>query len=92
MASAILTGRFIGKTYKEYRREFVEHFPYGKQIGNIPQKTCKHVPRPQNRFYWVWNMKNLEIRFQFLEIPKNMKKMLTKSLWKMDHTLFQTSS
>ena len=27
-----MTGRFIGKTYTEYRREFVEHFPYGKQI------------------------------------------------------------
>ena len=34
-ANAILTGRFIGKTYTEYRREFVEHFPYGKQIGKI---------------------------------------------------------
>ena len=35
MANAILTGTYIGKTYKEYRREFVEHFPYGKQIGKI---------------------------------------------------------
>ena len=30
-----MTGRFIGKTYTEYQREFVEHFPYGKQIGKI---------------------------------------------------------
>ena len=30
-----MTGRFIGKTYTEYRREFIEHFPYGKQIGKI---------------------------------------------------------
>ena len=30
-----MTGRFIGQTYEEYRREFVEHFPYGKQIGNF---------------------------------------------------------
>ena len=28
-------GRFIGKTYTEYQNEFVEHFPYGKQIGKI---------------------------------------------------------
>ena len=31
----MLTGRFIGTTYKEYQREFVEHFPDGKQIGKI---------------------------------------------------------
>ena len=30
-----MTGRFIGKTYTEYWREFVEHFPYGKQIGKM---------------------------------------------------------
>ena len=30
-----MTGTYIGKTYTEYRREFVEHFPYGKQIGKI---------------------------------------------------------
>ena len=46
-----MTGRFIGKTYKEYQNEFVEHFPYGKQIGKIlDQQTCKNVPRPQNTF------------------------------------------
>ena len=31
----MLTGTCIGQTYKEYQREFVEHFPYGKQIGEI---------------------------------------------------------
>ena len=30
-----MTGRSIGKTFVEHRREFVEHFPYGKQIGKI---------------------------------------------------------
>ena len=32
-------GRFIGKDYTEYRREFVEHFPYGKHIGKILDQT-----------------------------------------------------
>ena len=67
MASAILTGTYIGTTYKEYRREFVEHFPYGKRIGKfVDQKNAKNVPRPQNRFSWVWNLKNLKIGFQIL--------------------------
>ena len=30
-----MTGRFIGKTYKEYQSEFIEDFQYGKQIGEI---------------------------------------------------------
>ena len=46
MANAILTGRFIGKTYTEYRREFVEHFPNGKQIGKILDSENKQK-RPQ---------------------------------------------
>ena len=31
------------------------------------KKTCKNVPRPQNRFYGPWNMNILEIRFQNLK-------------------------
>ena len=47
-ANAILTGRFIGKTYTEYQREFVEHFPYGKQIGNfLDQQNCRKRPQAQ---------------------------------------------
>ena len=46
IANAILTGRFIGKTYTEYRREFVEHFPYGKQIGNFVDSRNRQK-RPQ---------------------------------------------
>ena len=38
--------RFIGKTYTEYRREFVEHFPYGKHIGKILDIKNKQK-RPQ---------------------------------------------
>ena len=32
-ASSILTGRYVGSTFVEDQREFVEHFQYGKQIG-----------------------------------------------------------
>ena len=92
-ASAILTGTYIGKTYKEYRREFVDHFPYGKQIGKSldQQKTGKHVPRPKNRFSWVWNLKDLKIRFHILK-NENILNLLTTFLCIMGHTLFQTSS
>ena len=50
--NAILTGRLIGKTYTEYRREFVEHFPYGKQTGNFldQQKHAKTSPGPKTDF------------------------------------------
>ena len=51
----------------EDQREFVEHFQSGKQIGKIlDMKTGKNVTGPQNTFYWVWNLKNLETRFQIL--------------------------
>ena len=40
--NAILTGTYIGKTYTEYRREFVEHFQYGKQIGKILDQQNMH--------------------------------------------------
>ena len=30
------------------------------------KKTCKNVPRPNNRFSWVWNLKNLKIGFEIL--------------------------
>ena len=47
-ANAILTGRFIGKTYTKYRREFIEHFPYGKHIGKIlDMKNLQKRPQAQ---------------------------------------------
>ena len=30
-----MTGRYVRSTFVEHQREFVEHFPYGKQIGKI---------------------------------------------------------
>ena len=67
-ASAILTGRFIGKTYKEYRREFVEHFPYGKQIGKFLdlQNTQTRPQAPKPIFLGLESEKS-EIRVQYFD-------------------------
>ena len=52
MANAILTGTYTGKTYTEYRREFVEHFPYGKQIGEMLDIQNKQKrPRAQTPIF-----------------------------------------
>ena len=37
-------------------------------------KTGKNVTGPQNRFSWVWNLKNLKFGFQFLTIFENYLK------------------
>ena len=42
----MLTETFIGQTYTEYRREFVEHFPDGKHIGKFVDLKNKQK-RPQ---------------------------------------------
>ena len=36
-----MTGRFIGKTYKEYRSKLIENCQYGKEIRDF--WTCKNV-------------------------------------------------
>ena len=65
-ASVILTGAYIGKTSKEYRREFAEHFPYGEQIGIcLDQQNWQQRPQAQKPISWVWNLKNLKIRLCF---------------------------
>ena len=47
-----MTGRFIGKTYTEYQREFVEHFPYGKQIGKFSdQENMQKRPQAQKPIF-----------------------------------------
>ena len=43
-----MTGRFIGKTYKDNQREFVEYFPHGKQIGKtVDQENQGKRPQAQ---------------------------------------------
>ena len=84
---------FIGKTYKEYRREFVEHFPSGKLIGNfVDIKNCQKRPQAPKPIFLGLESEKSENMVPFFEDFENVKKMLTESLCKMDHTLFQTSS
>ena len=54
MASAILTGRYVGSTFVEHQREFVEHFHCGKQIGKILDiKNEQKRHRAPKHIYWV---------------------------------------
>ena len=93
MANAILTGRFIGKIYTEYRREFVEHFQYGKQIGKrLDQQNTQTRPQAPKPIFLGLISENLKIRLYFLDILKNILNLLTDFLWRLDHTLSQTSS
>ena len=47
-----MTGRFIGKTYKEYQSKFIENFQYGKQIDDFldMQKRQKTSTGPKTDF------------------------------------------
>ena len=63
-----MTGTYIGKTYKEYRREFVEHFPYGKHIDKLldQQKSQKHPQAQKPNFLGLESEKS-ENQIPFLE-------------------------
>ena len=43
-----MTGRFIGTTFVEHRREFIENCQYGKQIGEMLDVENMQT-RPQAR-------------------------------------------
>ena len=71
-----MTGTYIGKTYTEYRREFVEHFPYGKQIGKFsdPQNRQKRSQAQKPIFLgleseksenWIPNFESFEKYLKF---------------------------
>ena len=77
----------------EDQREFVEHFPYGKQIGKILdiKNTQKRPQAPKPIFLGLESEKS-ENQIIFLKILKNILNLLTKFLCRMAVTLFQTSS
>ena len=85
-----MTGRYVGSTFVEDQREFVEHLQIGKQIGKLLDMPKR--PQAQKHIFWVWNMRNLETWFQILKSLKNNIKMLTNILCRMAVALFQTSS
>ena len=63
-----MTGRFIGKTYTEYRREFVEHLPYGKRIGKFSSKKERgNVHKAQQLIFLGMESEKSENQIIFLE-------------------------
>ena len=47
-----MTGRFIGKSFVEHRREFIEHLQYGKQIDDLlDNKNCQKRPQAQKPIF-----------------------------------------
>ena len=53
-----MTGRYVGSTFVEDQREFVEHLQIGKQIGKL--LDMPKSPQAQKHIFWVWNMKKLK--------------------------------
>ena len=45
-----MTGRYIRSTFVEHQREFVEYFPYGKQLGKTLdlENKLKHRRAPKH--------------------------------------------
>ena len=76
----------------EHQTEFVEHFPYGKQIGKILdiQNTQKRPQAPKPIFVGLASEKS-ENRIYFGNF-ENIRNLLMTFLCRMGHTLFQTSS
>ena len=73
----MLTGRFIGKTYTEYRREFVEHFSYGKQIGKfLDQQNCQKRPQAQTPIFLGSESETSENQILFLKFLRNIRILL----------------
>ena len=66
-----MTGRFIGKTFVEHRREYIENLQYGKQIGEfLDKKNMQKRPQaPKPIFLGLESEKseNMVPRFDFFE-------------------------
>ena len=87
-----MTGTYIGKTFVEHQREFVEHFPYGKQIGEILDTKNKQTrPRAQKPIFLGLESEKYENMIPYFDFFENILNLLTDFLCIMDHTLFQTS-
>ena len=88
-----MTGTYITKTYKEYQREFVEHFPYGKQIGKMLDiKNMQKRRQATKPIFLGLESGKSENQIPNLEKVENILNLFMKLLCRMDHTLCQTSS
>ena len=55
-------------------------------------KSVKKRPQAPKPIFWVWDLKNLKIRFQKMKNVKKMEPVLLRILCRLDYTLLQTSS
>ena len=70
-----MTGRFIGKTFVEHRREFIENCPYGKQIGKFldPKNMQKRPQAPKPIFLGLESEKSENLVQHFEKFGKYIK-------------------
>ena len=77
----------------EHQREFVEHFPYGKQIGEVLDiKNKQKRPQTQTPIFLGLESEKPENWIPGFAKFENILNLLMKFLCGMGHTLFQTSS
>ena len=66
-----MTGRFIGKTFVEHQREFIENCQYGKQIGKmLVLRNTQKRPQAQKLIFLGLEAENSEnhiLNFDFLK-------------------------
>ena len=87
-----MTGRFIGKTFVEHRREFIENCQYDKQIDELLGKNMQKRPQARKPIFLGLESEksgNLVPNFKFFE--KYIKD-APRKLCRMAVTLSQTSS
>ena len=74
-------------------KKTIEPNHVAKNTIHVAKKTIlQKRPQAQKHILWVWNMRNLETRFQVLKENGNTKKVITEIMCRMAVTLFQTSS
>ena len=93
MANAILTGRFIGKTFVQHQTKIIENLQYGKQIDDfLDNKKCQKRPQARKPIFWGLESEKSGNLAPNLENFEKYIKNAPNKLCRMDHTLLQTSS
>ena len=88
-----MTLRFLGKTFVEHRREFIDKLQYGKQIGKcLDIRDMQKRPQAPKPIFLGLESEKYEHQIIVCENVENMLILLMRFLCIMDHTLFQTSS